>query len=73
MPNKLCCPVCKLSDLSYQPNYDQYLFSYTRFFNFLSFGEREREREGEREDVPSKESVIPLTPDSARLEGPFRK
>ena len=35
--------------------------------------EREREREGEREDVPSKESVIPLTPDSARLEGPFRK
>ena len=48
MPNKLCCPVCKLSDLSYQPNYDQYLFSYTRFFNFLSFGERERERGRER-------------------------
>ena len=65
MPNKLCCPVRKLSDLSYQPNYDQYLFSYTRFFNFLYFGERE--------DVPSKESMVPLTPDSARLEGPFRK
>ena len=67
MPNKLCCPICKLSDLSYQPNYDQYLFSYTRFFNFLSFGERERERE----DVPSKESMGPRTPDSAREESTY--
>ena len=52
-------------------NYDQYLFSHSRFFYFLSFGERDRERE--REDVPSKESMVPLTPDSARLESPFRK
>ena len=49
MPNKLCCPVCKLSDLSYQPNYDN-ICSPT--LDFLIFFLLEREREMYRAKNP---------------------
>jgi len=76
--NTLSCDDHLIS--SYYPNYFIYKFciaSFSFFFFFFFFfsflGETERRQTDRDRDVPSKESMGPLSPDGARLESPFGK